>query len=122
LAAPPESTVLGFALSVTVGAFEFTETVADCVAVPPVPVQVSVNVEALVRAPVDCVPLTALAPLHAPEAVHCVAFVAAQFKVALPPLGTEVGPTLSSSVGAELFTVTVTVCDAVPPGPVQVKP
>ena len=36
------ATVLGLALKVTVGAGEVTETVADCAALPPVPVQVSV--------------------------------------------------------------------------------
>jgi hypothetical protein len=37
---PPLATVLGLAATVTVGAGEVTETVADCVALPPVPVQV----------------------------------------------------------------------------------
>jgi hypothetical protein len=35
----PLATVLGFAASVTVGAGEVTDTVADCVALPPEPVQ-----------------------------------------------------------------------------------
>jgi hypothetical protein len=38
---PPLATVLGVALKLTIGAGEVTETVADCVARPPVPVQVS---------------------------------------------------------------------------------
>jgi hypothetical protein len=38
---PPLATVLGLAAKITVGAGEVTETVADCVALPPVPVQVS---------------------------------------------------------------------------------
>jgi hypothetical protein len=37
----PLATVLGLAVSVKVGAGEVTDTVADCVALPPVPVQVS---------------------------------------------------------------------------------
>jgi hypothetical protein len=37
---PPLTTVLGLAVKVTVGAGEVTETVADCDALPPVPVQV----------------------------------------------------------------------------------
>jgi hypothetical protein len=37
----PLATVLGLAPKVTVGAGEVTETVADWVALPPVPVQVS---------------------------------------------------------------------------------
>jgi len=38
----PLVTVLGLALKVTVGAGELTVTVADCAAVPPVPVQLKV--------------------------------------------------------------------------------
>jgi hypothetical protein len=38
---PPLATVLGLAVKLTVGAGEVTETVADCVALPPLPVQVS---------------------------------------------------------------------------------
>ncbi len=39
---PPLATVLGLAVKLTVGAGAFTETVADCAALPPAPVQVSV--------------------------------------------------------------------------------
>ena len=39
---PPLAMVLGFAVSVTVGAGAVTVTVADCAALPPGPVQVSV--------------------------------------------------------------------------------
>jgi hypothetical protein len=39
---PPLATVVGLALSATVGMGVVTETVADCAAVPPVPVQLSV--------------------------------------------------------------------------------
>ena len=42
VAALPLVTVLGLALRVTVGGREVTETVADCAALPPVPVQVNV--------------------------------------------------------------------------------
>ena len=38
----PLATVLGLALNVTVGAAEVTVTVADCDALPPAPVQVTV--------------------------------------------------------------------------------
>lgn len=37
----PLATVLGLAVKVIVGTGDVTETVADCVALPPVPVQVS---------------------------------------------------------------------------------
>ena len=38
----PLTRVLGVALMLTVGAVDLTETVADCVALPPAPVQVKV--------------------------------------------------------------------------------
>ena len=38
----PLLTVVGFAAKVTAGAGELTDTVADCDALPPVPLQVSV--------------------------------------------------------------------------------
>ena len=38
----PLAMVLGVALMLTVGAVDFTEIVADCVALPPAPVQVKV--------------------------------------------------------------------------------
>jgi hypothetical protein len=38
----PLATVLGLAVSVTVGAGAVTDTVADCVSLPPAPVQVKV--------------------------------------------------------------------------------
>jgi hypothetical protein len=59
------------------------------------------------------------APDHAPEAIQDVALVADQFKVALLPLVIALGPTLSATLGALGFTVTVTVCVALPPEPVQ---
>ena len=69
----------------------------------------------------DCEPLTALLPDHAPEAVHEVALVADQVKVALLPLITELGLALKLIVGAGDFTDTVADCAALPPAPVQVK-
>jgi hypothetical protein len=74
-----------------------------------------------VRAPVDCEPLAGLLPDHAPEAEQEVALVADQFNVALPPLVIALGPTLRITLGAGDFTVTVAVCAALPPGPVQVN-
>jgi len=67
------------------------------------------------------VPLTALLPDQAPEATHEVAFLAFQLKVALPPLFTALGPTLSVRLGADALTETVTDCAALPPLPVQVS-
>ena len=55
----PLCTVVGLAPIVTTGAGGVTDTVADCPAVPPAPVQVSVYVWLAVSAPVDCDPVTA---------------------------------------------------------------
>jgi hypothetical protein len=93
--APPAFTLLGVALSVTVGALPETVTVADCVADPPAPVQVSSYSVVFVRVPVDIVPLVATLPCQPPEAVHVVAWEDVQVRVELPPLLTVVGAALS---------------------------
>ena len=61
--------------------------------------------------------------LHAPLAVHEVAFVLDQLSVLLPPLGTLVGLALNDTVGTGTLGVTVTVTDwlALPPVPVQLS-
>ena len=68
------------------------------------------------------VPLAALFPLQAPEAVHEVALVEDQVKVEPLPLATLVGFALIETVGGGVA-ATVTVADwlAVPPAPVQLK-
>jgi hypothetical protein len=102
--------VLGLALKLTVAlGLALTVTVADCAALPPAPVHVRAKVDVAFSAPVDCDPVTDFAPDHAPEAAQEVAFVADQFKVALPPLVIALGPTLSVTVGAFALTVTVAV-------------
>jgi hypothetical protein len=118
----PLVTVLGLALmlTVTVG-FALTDTVADCAALPPVPVQLSVYVELAFSVPVDWVPLTDFVPDQAPEAVQEVAFVAVQFNVALLPLVMALGPTLKVTVGAAALMETVADWVAVPPGPEQAR-
>ena len=57
--------------------------------------------------PVDCEPLSALLPLHAPDAVQEVAFAAVQLSVELVPLVTELGAALIETVGASELTETV---------------
>ncbi len=76
-----------------------------------------------VKAPVDCVPLAALAPDQAPEAVQDVAFAEDQVSVELAPVVTDAGLALTITVGAGATAVTSTVAesDAVPPAPVQVR-
>jgi len=56
-------------------------------------------VEVLVSAPLDCVPVTALAPDQAPEATHELAFVDDHVSIALLPLVMALGPALSVTVG-----------------------
>jgi hypothetical protein len=55
---------------VTVGECALTVTIADCLAEPAEPVQLSSYSVVLDRAPVDHVPLVATCPLQPPEAVH----------------------------------------------------
>jgi len=105
---PPFATVLGLALKLTVGAGEDTVTVADCAALPPVPVQVRVYEAFAVSAPVDCEPPMALAPDQAPEAVQAVAFVVDQIKVELLALTIELGFAARLTVGAGVGEVTET--------------
>jgi hypothetical protein len=87
----PDFTALGVALSETIGATLDTVTVADCVAEPLAPVQVSSYSVVFVRAPVDQVPLLASWPCQPPEALQSFAPVDAQVSVELPPLPTVVG-------------------------------
>jgi hypothetical protein len=84
VAALPEVTVLGVAPMVTVGVGRVTVTVADCVAEPPGPVQVSPNSVVSCSAPVDEVPLVATAPFQPPLAVHAVAAVAVHVRADSP--------------------------------------
>jgi hypothetical protein len=68
------------------------------------------------------VPLTALVPDQAPEAVQEVALDDDQVKVELAPLATVLGLALRLTVGV-CFGLTVTVVDwaALPPDPLQVN-
>jgi hypothetical protein len=118
---PPLATVVGLALNVIPGGGVDTDTVVDCEAEPPAPVQVNVNFVAAVRFPVLRLPLTLCAPLQPPEAAQEVAFVEDHVRVAAAPLATVVGLAASVTVGAGAFTVTVADWDALPPPPVQVR-
>jgi hypothetical protein len=118
----PLVTVLGPADKLTVGAGVVTDTVADCEALPPLPVQLRVKVPLAVSAPVLCEPLTALEPDQDPEAVQAVALVADQVRVALSPLATVLGLAARLMVGTGCVTDTVADCAALlPPAPVQVR-
>jgi hypothetical protein len=118
----PLLTVAGVAVRVTAGAGVVTDTVADCTALPPLPVQLRVYVELAARAPVVCEPLTGLAPDHDPEAVQAVALVADQISVELLPLATVLGLAAKPMVGTGCVTETVADCVALlPPVPVQAR-
>ncbi|HMH17821.1 MAG TPA: hypothetical protein VK572_06695, partial [Burkholderiales bacterium] len=97
-------------------------TVTDCEALPPPPEQINENVLVLVNASVNCEPLVALLPAHAPEATQEVALVEDQVSVAAPPLVTDAGLTASDAVGAGGVTVTVADALPVPPAPVHASP
>lgn len=77
-------------------------------ALPPVPVHVSVKLVVAATVPVEAVPLVGLVPLHPPDAVQVVVLVELQVRVEEPPLGMLVGLAVSVTVGAGT-TVTVTV-------------
>lgn len=104
--AVPELTVLGEALNVTSGGNAETVTMADCVAEPPAPVQVSSYSVVLESAPVDQVPLVATMPFQPPEAVQAVALAELQLKVDVPPLAIVGGDADSVTVGASVVTTT----------------
>lgn len=100
----PEAMLAGEALRVTVGAgAAATDTVADPFAEPPVPVQVSVYVALVVRAPVVAVPDVAFAPDQAPLAVHDVALVLDQVSVDEAPEAMLAGEALIVAVGADVI-------------------
>jgi hypothetical protein len=98
--AAPDFTLLGAALSTTIGALLETVTVADCVAEPPGPVQLNSYSVVLVRVPVDIVPLLGTLPCQPPEAVQAVAPGDFQVRVELPPLPTVVGAALNVTEAA----------------------
>ena len=100
VAAAPAFTVLGAALIMTIGALLETVTVADWVADPPVPVQVSSYSVVLVKAPVDQVPLVGTLPCQPPEAVQAVASADFQLRVELPPSLTVVGEAVNATEAA----------------------
>jgi hypothetical protein len=102
---PPLDTLVGLALRETLGGE--TDMVADRLALPPAPVQVKVYVELELTAPVLPLPLVALLPLHAPEAVHEVALLEDHVSVELPPLDTLVGLALKETLGGVAATDTV---------------
>jgi hypothetical protein len=104
---PPLAMLVGLALKLTLGVGADTETVTDCAAVPPAPVQVNVKLVAAVRSAVAWEPLVAMLPLQPPEATQEVALLEDQVSVEALPLLTVVGLALRVTEGAGVVTVTV---------------
>lgn len=114
---PPDATLPGDAVSVTVGAAPIV-TVAVFAVDPPAPSQVSVYAVVTVNALVTSLPLVAFVPLQPPDAVQLVAFVDVHVRVDVSPDAMLPGDAVSVTVGAGA-TVTVALCDVEPPAPVQ---
>ena len=96
----PDFTLLGVALSVTIGALLETVTVADCVADPPAPVQVTSYSVVLVRTGVCQTALVGTSPRQLPTmATQAVALADVHVRVALPPLPMVVGEALKVTDG-----------------------
>jgi hypothetical protein len=120
--APPEGTLVGAAVNVSVGApGAAIATLAVRVTVPPAPEHASVYALADVNGPTAEEPETARAPVQSPLATQLVALVLLQAKVELPPLATLSGDAENVSVGAAAgaCTITVTLADPLPPVPVH---
>jgi hypothetical protein len=105
----PDTTVVGLAPKLTVGAGVVTVTLADAEPLPPVPVQVSVKDCVAVRAPVDWDPLVPKVPDQPPEAVQEVALVDVHVRVELLPDTTLVGLAVNVTVGAGVVTATLAI-------------
>jgi hypothetical protein len=97
----PLATEVGFADRLTVGAAvdPVTDTVADCVALPSGPVQVSTNWVVAESGPLDQTPPVETLPCHPPLAVQAVALVVFQARLAEAPLLTVVGLARNERVG-----------------------
>jgi hypothetical protein len=117
----PLCTLVGEAVSVTVGAADAlpTVTVVEADALPPAPVQLSVNWVVAVRAPVADVPLVPRAPVQPPEASQDVAFVDDHVSVVVWPFEIDAGLALRLTVGADGDCVGGVAVDSDPPPPPQ---
>ena len=75
----------------------------------------------MLSAPLVFEPAVAIEPVQPPDAVQAVALLVDQVSVELLPLVTLLGLAVRVMLGAVAATVTVAVCDAEPPVPVQVS-
>lgn len=118
----PSSILVLEAFKVTLGSAGWlTCTFTLSLRVPPGPEQVRVKVLDEVRLPVDALPISARAPLQAPEAVQLVALVLDQFRVVAEPLRTLDAALVRLTVGAGSGCTTAMdwLALVAPPGPVQ---
>ena len=116
---PPLVILDGDADIVTTGAGGVTVTSTLLCALPPEPVQLSVNLVVDVSGPTDCVPLVALVPVQPSLAVQLLAFVLLQVSVEFEPEAMLCGLAPSETVGAGAVTVTTTLLCVDPPAPEQ---
>jgi hypothetical protein len=113
---------VGFNDIVIVGAGVAIVRVAVPLPVPPAPVQLKAYCEEPAAPGVTvAVPLVAFVPLHAPLAVHDVAFVLDHVSVEDWPSAIDVGLSETVTVGAGGLTVSVAAAALVPPRPVQLS-
>ena len=113
-------TVVGLAVSVTVGAGAI-DTVTESEPLPPDPVQVRVNPVCVAKGPTDWLPCVPFAPDQPPLAVHAVALLLVQLNVELPLSGTLSGFALRFTIGGGVEEVTVTVTDWLAEPPVLLR-
>jgi hypothetical protein len=99
-----------------------TATVTGRLVVPPAPVQLKVKVLSWVSGPTLWLPVSALEPDQAPEALHEVALLEDHVSIEDPFMATLVGLAVRVTVGSGAgSTVTVTDWPALPPAPVHVR-
>lgn len=98
-----------------------TLTLTVCEAVPPVPLQVSVNALAAVKLVRASLPEIGLLPLHEPEAAHNVALLEDHVRVAVPLNATLLKSVVNVTVGGAGATATVAAPVVLPPLPVHVR-
>jgi hypothetical protein len=116
---PPLMTVVGLAVSMTVGA-STTATLAVAAAVPPGPAHVSVNAEDEVSPVMTSLPKVGRAPDQLPEAVQLATLVVDHINVVDAPLATVAGEAVMVTVGVGA-TAMFAVAAAMPPAPLQVS-
>jgi hypothetical protein len=97
--------------TVGTGSADDTVTGADICAVPPAPVHCSENVLFVASVELCSLPDTALAPTHAPDAVHVVAFVELHVRMVAPLVPTVDGLAAKVTVGKGAAPATVMIVE-----------